>query len=107
MSHLSSRDSSEPLRPSPIVPVGASDERPMPVAAEIAEESAPHHAHRFGFWMGEDAGEAGIPIERRPLTRRGIRNWTIGSFVGAALFAAVVAVSHSRGTPRDEGIQRG
>ncbi|HEX7669364.1 MAG TPA: hypothetical protein VF395_07275, partial [Polyangiaceae bacterium] len=56
--------------------------------------------------MGEEAREAGIPVERRPLTRRGIRNWTIGSFVGTALFAAVVIVSHSRGTVENEGIMR-
>jgi hypothetical protein len=67
----------------------------IPVAT--TEESGVHHAPRFGFWIsGDETRDQGTPPERRPLTRRGIRNWTIGSLVGSALFAAVVAVALSQ-----------
>jgi hypothetical protein len=56
--------------------------------------------------MGEEARDAGIPVERRPLTRRGIRSWTIGSVVGSALFLAVVVVSHSKVAAENERIVR-
>jgi hypothetical protein len=70
--------------------------------AATSEESGAHHAHRFGFTIGdEEAHAAGIPAERRPLSRGGIRNWTVGSLVGSALFAAVVAVALSQGDAHD------
>jgi hypothetical protein len=84
-----------------MVSVGAPEELTIPTAT--TEESGAHHAHRFGFWINdEEARDASIPPEPRPLSRRGIRNWTIGSLVGSTLLAAVAAAAFSQGEARDE-----
>lgn len=83
-----------------MVSVGPPRELIIPVAT--TEESGVHHAARFGFWIsGDETSDLGIPPERRPLTRQCIRNWTIGSLVGSALFAAVVAVALTRSDAYD------
>jgi hypothetical protein len=94
--------SSQPLRPSPTVTVGAPDELQRPPASVSTEDSGAHHAHRFGFGLSDEGTQtAGLPAERRPLTHRGIRNWTIGSLIGAGLLASVVAVASLRSNTHD------
>lgn len=79
--------------------VSVEPEEESRTAVATTEESGAHHAHRFGFWVGsEEARESGVPAERRPLTRRAVRHWTVGTLVASALLAAVVAVAHSRDT---------
>jgi hypothetical protein len=88
-----------------MVSVGAPEVSMTPAAP--TEESGAYHAPRFGFGISdEEARVAGIPAERRPLSLRDIRTWTVGSLVGAVLFAAVVAIALSGGDAHGSGTER-
>jgi hypothetical protein len=67
-----------------------------PMTQDSAHEgSGVHDAHHFGFWIADDAhGEnAFLPPERRPLTRRSIRSWTVASLAGLVVGVASLAVA--------------
>jgi hypothetical protein len=103
MSHQSHPDSREPIRPTPIIPIRAAD-KPIPDDSEH-EASGVHDAHHFGFWIAEHAPDDAtfLPPERRPLSLRSIRSWTVASLFGWVAVGALVAAALSGGPARRPG----
>jgi hypothetical protein len=75
-------------------------------SAARTDESGLHHVQSFGFGISDDARHAGLPPERRPLTRHDVRNWTIGSVLGAASLASVIVLSRGHAQTPEQAEKR-